>query len=319
MRKKQLVSDLMLLIAAIIWGLAFVAQRQGMEFVGPFTFNASRFLLGSITLLPVIFIMSRTDKNGGEGADEAAVLSPAEAEAAKKAERKNLLIAGVACGSVLFFAASFQQLGIKLGSTAGKSAFITALYMVIVPIFGLFLHKKVLLPVWGCVVLAVIGLYLLCIQTGMNIEKGDFVVFIGSFFWASHILTIDHFVSKTDGVKLSCTQFFVCSILCWIVAFITESPNIAGIVSAAVPLLYAGILSAGVAYTFQVLGQKNADPTIASMILSTESVFGVVGGTLLLHEVMNGREILGCVLMFIAVILSQLPWERVMSKNKASS
>lgn len=319
MRKKQLVSDLMLLIAAIIWGLAFVAQRQGMEFVGPFTFNGARFLMGSITLLPVIFIMNRPGKAGDEAIEDGAkALSPAEAEAAKKAERKNLLIAGIACGSVLFCAASFQQLGINLGSTAGKSAFITALYMVIVPIFGLFLHKKVLLPVWGCVVLAVVGLYLLCIQTGLNIDKGDFVVFIGSFFWATHILTIDHFVAKTDGVKLSCTQFFVCSILCWIVAFITENPNIAGLVDAAVPLLYAGILSAGVAYTFQVLGQKNADPTIASMILSTESVFGVVGGTLFLHEVMNGREIFGCILMFIAVMLAQLPWERIMSKDKTA-
>lgn len=354
MRKKKWISDLMLLAAAIIWGLAFVAQRVSGEYLGAFTFSGARFLLGAITLLPVIYFTDASKKRNGasltedQPADSAELdgtapnsagsnstasngAAPADAVSGspasnsagrikdKKTEKKNLLMAGAACGFLLFCGASLQQIGINMGSTAGKSAFITALYMVLVPVLGIFLRKKVLFPVWGCVVLAVVGLYLLCIKDGFTFQPCDAVVFIGSFFWAGHILTIDHFVSKTDPVKLSVVQFAVCSLLCWIAAFLVESPNLAGFRSALIPLLYAGILSAGVAYTFQAIGQKNADPTIASMLLSTESVFGVLGGAILLHEVLSGRELLGCAIMFAAVLLSQVPWDQALSKRQSLS
>lgn len=327
MRKKKLISDFMLLAAAVIWGLAFVAQRVSGEYLGAFTFSGARFLLGAITLLPVIYFTEASKKRSKASLPNdqvgqltaSAELDGSEKTIDKKTEKKNLLTAGAACGFLLFCGASLQQIGINMGSTAGKSAFITALYMVLVPVLGIFLRKKVLFPVWGCVVLAVIGLYLLCIKDGFTFQTCDAVVFIGSFFWAGHILTIDHFVSKTDPVKLSVVQFAVCSLLCWIAAFLVESPNLAGFRSALIPLLYAGILSAGVAYTFQAVGQKNADPTIASMLLSTESVFGVLGGAIVLHEILSGREILGCAIMFAAVLLSQVPWNQVLSKRQSLS
>lgn len=327
MRKKKLISDFMLLAAAVIWGLAFVAQRVSGEYLGAFTFSGARFLLGAITLLPVIYFTEASKKRSktslpndpSDKLTDRAELIASEKTIDKKTEKKNLLTAGAACGFLLFCGASLQQIGINMGSTAGKSAFITALYMVLVPVLGIFLRKKVLFPVWGCVVLAVIGLYLLCIKDGFAFQTCDAVVFIGSFFWAGHILTIDHFVSKTDPVKLSVVQFAVCSLLCWIAAFLVESPTLAGFRSALIPLLYAGILSAGVAYTFQAVGQKNADPTIASMLLSTESVFGVLGGAIVLHEILSGREILGCTIMFAAVLLSQVPWNQVLSKKQSLS
>ena len=294
--KKETISvrnSLLLLLTATIWGVAFVAQSVSMDYIGGFTFNAIRNLMGSVTLLPVIWVLGRTKS------------TEAKAEASP-AERKTLLTGGICCGILLCLASNFQQFGIKY-TTVGKAGFITACYIVIVPIIGLFLKKKCSPFIWAAVVMALIGLYLLCITDGFSIGLGDVLVLVCAFLFSLHILVIDYFSPKADGVKLSCIQFLVCGILSMIPALVLEHPQISSILTAWLPILYAGIMSCGVAYTLQIVGQKNVNPTVASLILSLESCISVLSGWVILGQKLSAKELLGCVIMFAAIILAQLP------------
>lgn len=281
-------NSLLLLLTAFIWGAAFVAQSVGGEAVGCFTFNGVRSLIGALVLLPVIWLM----------------------DAKKKEDQKTLIMGGICCGVMLCIASNFQQFGISF-TTVGKAGFITAMYILIVPILGLFMKKKAGLQVWLGVVLAVMGLYLLCMTSeSFSLSKGDFLVLICAGFFSLHILIIDYFSPKVDGVRMSCIQFLVCGILSMVMAFIFETPEVSVILSGWLPILYAGVLSCGVAYTLQIVGQKNMDPTVASLILSLESVFSVLAGWLILNQTLSLRELSGCVLMFLAIILAQLPQKK---------
>ncbi|MEN6350626.1 MAG: DMT family transporter [Syntrophomonas sp.] len=279
-------SNLLLLLTAAIWGFAFVAQRVGMENVGPFIFNGVRFMLGSLSLLPLIFYF-RSDSQSPE------------------MSFKNAVMPGIVAGAVLFAGASLQQVGLVY-TTAGKAAFVTGLYMVLVPLIGVFLRQPVERSNWlGCL-LAVVGLYFLCIKEAAFIQWGDMLELIGALFWAIHILVIGHFSRRVDVLKLSCLQFLTCSVLSLMTAAFTETIAAGSLIAAAVPILYGGLCSVGVAYTLQVVGQKYAPPAHAAIILSMETVFAVIGGYLLLGERMGGREIAGCLFMFSGLLISQL-------------
>ncbi len=284
-----LTSNLLLLLAAAIWGLAFVAQRVGMEYVGPFTFNGVRFALGSLSLVPLILFYKNS--------------SPTQ----EKVEHgtKNVVVAGLWAGLVLFIAASLQQIGL-LYTTAGKAAFITCLYIVLVPILGIFLKQYVSMSTWIGSVIAVVGLYLLCVRDSFFISYGEVLELVGAFFWAIHILLIDHFSRRAPVLKLACFQFITCSILSLVTALFIETISIHTIYQAAIPILYGGICSVGIAYTLQVVAQKNAQPSHAAIILSMETVFAAIGGWLILNEKLGFQESLGCVIMFIGMLLSQL-------------
>nr|WP_296031250.1 DMT family transporter [uncultured Dorea sp.] len=287
-------NGVMLFLTAFIWGTAFVAQSVGMDYLEPFTFNGVRSLIGGIALLPCIWLLHKL--NG---------------ESKKEESGKVLLIGGLACGVLLFAASSLQQIGLKY-TTAGKAGFITAFYIVIVPVLGIFLHKKIGWKIWLAVVLALAGLYFLCITESFSIGKGDVLIFLCALIFAVHILVIDYFSPKVDGVKMSCIQFFVCGILSLPFMFTIETPKAAAMTAAWMPLLYAGVLSCGVAYTLQILGQKNVNPAVASLILSLESCFSVLAGWIVLGERLSLRESAGCVLMFAAIILAQLPDKKAM-------
>jgi drug/metabolite transporter (DMT)-like permease len=290
-------NSLLLLLTSFIWGVAFVAQSVGGEAVGCFTFNGVRSLIGALVLIPVIFFLDAQKKKelGEEKFQE------------QKGDFKTLLTGGICCGVMLCIASNFQQFGISF-TTVGKAGFITAMYILIVPILGLFMKKKVSMKVWFGVVLATIGLYMLCMTSeSFSLSKGDFLVLICAGFFSLHILIIDYFSPKADGVRMSCIQFFVCGMISMIIAFIFEQPNLGDILSGWLPILYAGILSCGVAYTLQIVGQKNMDPTVASLILSLESVFSVLAGWVILNQKLSGRELFGCGLMFLAIIMAQLP------------
>ena len=302
MQKQQipLKNSLLLLLAAVIWGIAFVAQSVGMDYVGGFTFNAVRSLIGSAVLVPLILIPGQKISDNSE-------ISEAAASTTSGIQKlKDLIIGGISCGICLCLASNFQQFGIKY-TTVGKAGFITACYIVIVPIIGLFLGKKCSKFIWAAVAMALIGLYLLCITDGFSIGKGDLLVLVCAFLFSIHILVIDHFSPKADGVKLSCIQFLTCGILSAIPALILEHPQVSSILAAWQPILYAGVMSCGVAYTLQVIGQKNMNPTVASLILSMESCISVLAGWIILGQQLSAKEILGCVIMFAAIILAQLP------------
>lgn len=302
MNKYTLRQSMLLLLTAAIWGVAFVAQSVGMDYVGPFTFNTVRSLLGGIVLIPCIVLLKRINVGSKDtaGAAEHASGDPA-------GQRKVLLTGGVACGVLLCIASNLQQFGIMYTSV-GKSGFITAMYIVLVPVLGIFLKKKAGIKIWCSVAIAVGGLYLLCMtDSGFSIQKGDLLLLLGAVMFSFHILTIDYFSPKVDGVKMSCIQFFTCGILSMVGMFLFEQPQIGAILQAWMPIVYAGVLSCGVAYTLQIVGQKGMNPTVASLILSMESVISVIAGWLILHQKLSGRELLGCVLMFAAIILVQLP------------
>lgn len=288
---KRMQGNIMLLITAMIWGSAFVAQSKGMEYIGPFTFNVMRNFIGGIVLLPVIALFSRGKK-----------YEPEE----KKQLNKNTLIGGVCCGLVLFLASSFQQYGL-VHTTAGKAGFITALYIVIVPLLGVFMGKRVPKIIWGCVALAIAGFWLLCIKEGFTVGLGDLMVLICALFYSVHIVTIDHFSPKVDGVKMSCIQFFTAGVVSIIPMLLWEEPQASAIMDAIWTILYAGVLSSGVAYTFQIIAQRHTEPTVATLLMSLESVFAALSGWLILNESLLPKELLGCVLVFIAVILAQIP------------
>lgn len=298
MKRTSWRNPLLLLLTAVIWGVAFVAQSVGMDYIGPFTFNCVRSMIGGIVLIPCIRLLDRM-KNHGDERKKAFF-------GEKKEEKRVLLTGGICCGAALFLASNLQQFGIKY-TTVGKAGFITALYIVLVPVLGIFLKKAIGLKIWISVALAVAGLYLLCITDGFSIGKGDFLVLLCALVFSIHILVIDYFSPKTDGVRLSCIQFLVCGILSGIGMLLTESPGVTAILQAWMPVLYAGVMSCGVAYTLQIIGQKGMDPTVASLILSLESVVSVLAGWLLLGQKLSVRELSGCVLMFAAIILAQLP------------
>ena len=297
--KRKSTNNFLLALTAFIWGSAFVAQSVGMDYIGPFTFNSIRCLMGGIVLIPVLLLFKR---NGREKSQE----QVAEVAGAGIGSRKDLIVGGICCGLALAAGSSLQQIGLVY-TTAGKAGFITALYIVIVPVMGILLGKRVRLKVWIGVVLAATGMYFLCITEGFSIAKGDFFVFLCAAAFSVHILVIDYFAPKVDGVALSCIQFFVCGILCAVPMLVSEQPQISQIMEAWVPLAYAGVLSCGVAYTLQVVAQKNTDPAVASLILSLESVFSVLAGWVILGERLSGRELFGCALVFTAVILAQFP------------
>ncbi|MBM6686283.1 DMT family transporter [Faecalicatena contorta] len=290
----------MLFLTAFIWGTAFVAQSVGMDYLGPFGFNGIRSLIGGVALLPCIYILEKINKR----------------TAGEEGSTKTLIAGGLCCGLALFAASSMQQIGIQY-TTAGKAGFVTAFYIVLVPVLGMFLGKKTGWKVWLAVAMALAGLYFLCITESFSVGRGDIYVFIGSLLFAVHILIIDYFAPRTDGVKMSCIQFFVAGILSMFPMAAFETTTVEGALRSWGPLLYAGVLSCGVAYTLQIIGQKNMNPTVASLILSLESCISVLAGWVILGERLSVREGLGCVLMFAAIILAQLPEK--MGKNRQPS
>lgn len=289
---------ILLFITAVILGVAFVAQSAGMDYVGPYTFNAVRCLLGGIVLIPCVFFLTRSAKKEQKKDGTASKMPVMD-------RPKDLLIGGLICGFMMFVSTTLQQVGIAY-TTVAKAGFITALYIIIVPILGIFLKRKAGLKIWISVVIALVGLYLLCMKGSLSLSKGDFLILICSICFAIHIMVVDHFTEKVSGTKLSCIQFLFAGALSSVLMFLFEEPHWADIGAAWLPICYAGILSCGVAYTFQIIGQRGTDPTIASLILSLESVVSVLAGWILLGETLSPREILGCVLMFGAIILAQI-------------
>ena len=294
MKKTQLRNSLLLLLTAVIWGIAFVAQSAGMDYVGPLTFLCVRSLIGGAALLPVLWFLERQK-------------SDTQKQEERTPEKRRLLIkGGILCGLALCFASSFQQYGIQF-TTVGKAGFITACYIILVPIAGLFFGKRCGLNIWIGVLLAVGGLYCLCITETLRIGKGDILVLICAFIFSAHILVVDHFSPLVDGVKMACIQFFVCGLVSGAGMLLLEHPAVSDILMAWQSILYAGLLSSGVGYTLQIVGQKGLNPTVASLILSLESVVSVLAGLVILHQTLSSREVLGCVLMFAAIVLAQLP------------
>ena len=280
------------LLAAAIWGSAFVGQSIAGEYLPPFAVNAVRSVVAVVTLAIVIYGFRRweTVKNG----------------APKPQDKKKMIMGGILCGTVLTIASNLQQIGL-VDTSAGKASFITALYIVIVPLCSIFAGRKLGINVWCAVALATAGLYFLCIQSGFTVQKGDFFVFLCALFFSAHILVIDHYTRFVDGIYLSFVQFFTCMVISGVISLLTEEWTLAGIQYWILPILYVGIFSSGVAYTLQIIAQTGTNPAVVSILLSLESVFGVISGAMVLHERMSGRELLGCGLMFAAVILSQLP------------
>lgn len=296
-------SDIMLLVTALIWGSAFVAQDIGADYLPPFSFNTIRLFVGGIVLLPVILLSDRL----GIGR---------KPQSAK--ERRDLLIGGVLCGLCLSAASNLQQIGINADTSAGKAGFITAMYIVLVPVISLFLGKKSRAEIWISIAIAVVGLYLLCVKQGFSVEIGDIFLMLCALCYAFHILIVGHFSKITDGVRLSCLQFFVAG-LSGLPFLLMEAPAVSAVFDAKWSILYAGVMSCGVGYTLQILAQRRADPTVASLLMSMESAFSVLIGWIILGETLTARELVGCALILCAVVLSQLPpavWGRLFPRRK---
>lgn len=299
--KKELRNSLCLILTALVWGVAFVAQRQGGAAAGPYTFNCIRSFLGAAVLLPVIRLLD------GHTEDKRPQTSQ---------DKRRLWIGGILCGAVLFVASTFQQMGLYYGTTAGKAGFLTACYILLVPVLGILFGKKCRWNVWVSILAAVVGLYFLCLTEGFSFYISDVLVLLCAVCFSVHIMVIDHFSPLVDGVRMSCIQFLVCGMLGLVPMIgveILQSPGgIQGWVQIFmtwdvwVPILYAGVMSCGVGYTLQIIGQNGINPAIASLLMSLESVFSVLAGMLILHETMTGREILGCVLVFAAVLFAQI-------------
>lgn len=295
---KTIRANLMLLTTAIIWGTAFVAQRAGMDYIGPLAFNGLRFLIGALVLLPVIYVFDKSKARNGA--------LPTLSREEKRLQRQTLWKGGALCGVALFLGTYLQQWGLVY-TTAGKAGFITALYIVIVPLLGLIIGHRVRNLIWFSVGLGLVGLYLISIQEGFSVNIGDVLVFGCAFGFALHILVVDRYTTRVDTLRFSVIQFLVCAGISLVLMLFLETPTLAHILAGAFPILYTGIMSCCVAYTFQIMGQKNTSPTVASLLLSMESVFAVIFGYLLLHEQLTGKEMLGCVIVFAAIILAQLP------------
>jgi len=283
-------SNLLLLLTAVIWGFAFVAQRAGMEFIGPFTFNTARFALGSLSLIPLLLINQRRKF---------------EKEKFLPLNDKKLMYGGLAAGTVLFLGATFQQGGLVY-TDAGKAGFITGFYVILVPILGLFISQKTSLLTWLGAFVAIVGLYFLSVNETFDINIGDVLVLIGAFFWAIQILVIGYYSTKVDPFRLAFSQFVVCAILSFVAALITETIVLQNVLLAYLPILYAGLFSVGIAFTIQVVAQREAHPANAAIIMSLEAVFAVLGGWMILNESIPARGLFGCLLMLIGMILSQL-------------
>ncbi len=295
--------SLLLVLAAFIWGTAFVAQSMGMDHIGPCTFNATRSFIGSVALLPVIWFFSRRKKAEGIGKPEKKEFWLLD---------KALLAGGAACGLMLSGGSLLQQMGLT-STTAGKAGFLTSLYIVLVPVLGVFLGRRAGFKVWIGVAIALVGAYLLSGDIsgeGFSVAAGDLLVILSAVFFSFHILVIDRFSPKVDGVMLSCVQFFVAGAVSLVFALIFEKPTFAQLLPAWGPLLYTGVLSSGVAYTLQIVGQQNVDPTVASLLMSLESVFAALSGWVVLGQPLSLRETMGCILVFGAVVLAQLPEKR---------
>ena len=300
---KQLRGNLMLIITAFIWGSAFVAQDIAAEWVAPFTFNALRSYVGGLFLIPIIFLFKLIDKKTHSS-------SP-------RCSKKDLVTGGILCGFALAVASAFQQFGITAGASSGKAGFITAMYILLVPVLGLFLGKKVTIKTWLSVVLGVVGLYLLCMTSNsFYLATSDISLILCAVFFSCHILVIDKFSPKVNCIIMSCIQFFTCAFINTILMFIFEKPDIKGISVAILPILYVGIMSSGIAYTLQIIAQKDTNPVVASLLMSLESVFALICGWIILNDQMTQREIGGCILVFIGIILSQIPLEEMLFKNK---
>ena len=307
----------MLVLTAMVWGGSFVAQKSGMELIGPFAFNGIRTIIGGIVLIPLIMVLDRmkSKKQASAPAVKADAADSALSEADKKNEQKLLITGSICCGLALLVAGMLQQIGMMY-TTAGKAGFITALYVVLVPIFGRILGKKIRPLIWLCVLASAFGLYLLCMPASGgfgHINKGDLIVLACALCFAVHILLIDYFSPKVDGVRLSCIQFFIAGILCMILMFPLDPvlgydiPSLSQLLDAWIPIVYAGALSCGAGYTMQIVAQADTDPAVASMILCLESVFAVIAGMLILGESMSLRETFGCIIMFAAILTAQLP------------
>ncbi len=302
---KAVFSSFLMVIAAFIWGTAFVAQSTGLEKIGNFTFLAFRSYLAVIVLLPVsYFIYKNNKKRVGDG----------DYGQNKTFISKRLLLGSVLCGIALCLASASQQYGIML-SSVGKSGFLTTLYILMVPVLGLFLKKKVKPVLWICIVIALFGMYFLCVTETGSVTKGDFLLILCAFLFAVQIMIVDHFVQTVDGVRLSLVQFAVTAIISTVCMFAFESPNIEAIKSAWLSIFYAGVLSSGIAFTLQIIAQKNLNPTVASLLMSLESVFAALAGAFF-GERLSGNEIIGCVLVFIAIILAQVPVENLLKRKK---
>lgn len=296
---KRLKPYILLLITAMIWGFAFVAQLVGAEHVPAFTFNATRFFLGTLSLIPVILIFEKGKTD--------------------PAKLKITIIAAFGAGAILFTASALQQYGVQLTSSAGKSGFITGLYMIIVPIIGIFFKKKTTLNTWLGALVALVGLYLLSFPNGItSIGIGDLILLIGAFFWAAHIIVIDAFSDKIYSLRFSMIQFFVCALMNVVCVILFEDFSVSSLFAAKIPILYAGLMSVGIAYTLQVIGQRDADPTVASIVMSTESVFSAVGEALFFGLIMTNyaytkmtpKGYLGCAIMFCGIIITQVTFKR---------
>ena len=292
MRHRQLIGSLILLIVAVIWGTAFAFQRMGTGVIGPMTFTASRMTLSAVAVGFVSFLIKDPDMADAAGSS---------------ARRRDTLTGGVLCGLFLVSATLFQQIGIAY-TTAGKAGFITALYILLVPIIStVFLRKPSSWIVWIAVLLGLAGMYLLCMTEGFSLARGDALVCVCAMLFTGHILCCDRFAGRGNPVRISAIQFVTASVVSWTLAFIFETPSIEAIRSALVPILYCGLASGGIGYTLQIVAQRFTNPTVASLLMSFESVFAVLGGAVLLHERMSTRELLGCMVMFIAIIVVQVP------------
>jgi drug/metabolite transporter (DMT)-like permease len=287
-------NDSLLLLTAVIWGLAFVAQRMGMDHIGPFTYNALRFALGSLCLVPVI-LLRRSRPPAGQPQSPPAEL-----------RRMGSLRGGLLAGGVLFLGASLQQIGL-VSTTAGKAGFITGLYVVLVPLAGLLWGQRAGWSAWAGALLSVAGLFLLSVTETLTMERGDLLVLIGAFCWTAHVQIVGWLSPRIDPIRLSCAQFAVCSLASAIAALLTETASFGGVLAAGLPVLYGGVLSVGIGFTLQVVAQRRAPPAHAAILLSLESVFAALGGGLLLGERLGARGAAGSAIMFVGMIVSQVP------------
>ena len=300
---KNMKGNLILLLTALIWGTAFVAQRDGMNHIGPYTFNASRTFLAAVVLIPVVLVFKKAEKRSGSY---------------KPIDKKTTILGGIACGACLGVASTLQQIGI-VTTTAGKAGFITALYVIIVPIIALALGKKPPKKIWICVILAIVGFYFLCIKSGFSLSAGDAFILACAVGFAVHITVIDSFLEKgADALVMANIQFWTAGILMLVPTFVFETPTVDGIISARYSILFTGIMSSAVAYTLQIIGQRYTTPAVATLIMSLESVFAALAGWLILGENLSLKELFGCALVFIAVILAQIDFKSMKNSKDRS-
>ena len=303
----QTKNSLLLLLCSFIWGTAFVAQSAGSG-MGAYSFLAGRSWLAVLLLIPTVMVFDVIRRKSGT-----------DAKPKTAAEKKKLLLAGLVCGTFLFAASAAQQIGITINPSTAKAGLLTAMYVVLVPVFSLFLGRRSSAQLWVSMVVAVLGLYLLCMKNGFgSIESSDWILLSCAVLFSFQIMAVDHFSPQVDGVRLSLLQFFVVAVESTAAAFLFETPTVAQFTENALPILYCGVLSSGVAYTLQILGQRDLNPAIASLIMCLESVFSALGGWLLLNQSLSAREAFGCALIFVAVVLAQLPLEQFRRAGKTS-